>query len=235
MGPCAGRIGPENCTSGSSRWSNVLLGLQNQRVGNLGNSGMNIQNVARDLIRKLPPALCSQSEKQVAVKVSVSKSVCQLAQVNLPFLHPSSFWRSAYQSGHAWRQCVCQNEELIEQFWSQCGHHPALAEHKVKRIHNFRHRAIPVVLHGDGASVTQNIRSASKSCMFLSWRSLCTPTPQHFLITALWTTMKAQGRIGCSVKSIFRIVYLLSLKICWLKKEDFPIDIFQFYVFPLET
>ena len=167
---------------------------------------MNIQNVARDLIRKLPPALCSQSEKQVAVKVSVSKSVCQLAQVNLPFLHPSSFWRSAYQSGHVWRQCICQNEELIEQFWSQCGHHPALAEHKVKRIHNFRHRAIPVVLHGDGASVTQNIGSARKSCMFLSWRSLCTPTPQHFLITALWTTMKAQGRIGCSVKSIFRIV-----------------------------
>lgn len=175
-------------------------------LANLGNSGMNIQNVARDLIRKLPPALCSQSEKQVAVKVSVSKSVCRLAQVNLPFLHPSSFWRSAYQSGHVWRQCICQNEELIEQFWSQCGHHPALAEHKVKRIHNFRRRAIPVVLHGDGASVTQNIGSASKSCMFLSWRSLCTPTPQHFLITALWTTMKAQGRIGCSVKSIFRIV-----------------------------
>lgn len=173
---------------------------------NLGSGGLNTQNVARDLFKKLPPALCSQSEKQVAVKVSVSKCVCRLAQVSIPFLHPSSFWRSAYQFGHLWRQCICQNEKLIEQFWSQCGHHPALANHKVKRIHNYRRRAIPVVLHGDGAAVTQNIGSSSKSCMFLSWRSLCTQTPQHFLITALWSFMKAQGRIGCSVKSIFRIV-----------------------------
>lgn len=173
---------------------------------NLGSGGLNTQNVARDLFKKLPPALCSQSEKQVAVKVSVSKCVCRLAQVSIPFLHPSSFWRSAYQFGHIWRQCICQKEELIEQFWSQCGHHPALANHKVKRIYNYRRRASPVVLHGDGAAVTQNIGSSSKSCMFLSWRSLCTQTPQHFLITALWSFMKAQGRIGCSVKSIFRIV-----------------------------
>ncbi len=90
---------------------------------------------------------------------------------------------------------------MIEQFWS-----PALAQHKVKGIENYRRRAIPVVLHGDGASVTQVIGSASKSCLFLSWRSLCSQAPRHFLITALWTTMKAQGRIGCSVKSILRIV-----------------------------
>ena len=175
-------------------------------LASLGNSGLSAQNVSRDLIRKLPPALCSLSDNTVAVKVAVSKGVCRLARVNIPFLHPSSLRRSAFQSSHVWRQCICENEDMIEQFWSQCGHHPALAQHKVKGIENYRRRAIPVVLHGDGASVTQVIGSASKSCLFLSWRSLSSQTPRHFLITTLWTTMKAQGRIGCSVKSILRIV-----------------------------
>ena len=122
MGPCASCTGPENCTSSSSRcrtFSSDFKINEWEILANLGSSGLNIQNVARDLIKKLLPALCSQSEKQVAVKVSVSKCVCRLAQVSIPFLHPSSFWRSAYQSGHLWRQCICQNEELIEQFWSQ--------------------------------------------------------------------------------------------------------------------
>ena len=174
-------------------------------LSKLGSGGHKKQNIARDLGKKLPPALCQISDHRIPVKVAVSKGISRVAQVSIPFILPGEIWKSAWAHRHVWRQHICNCEDSIVEFWSQCGNHPALQRHPCKSIPRYDRRAIPVVLHGDGASVTQQLGSAAKSCLFVSWRSLLVPE-HHFLTTALWTTMKADSMVGSTVKSLYRFV-----------------------------
>ena len=98
-------------------------------LSKLGSGGHKKQSIARDLGKKLPPALCQISDHRIPVKVAVSKGISRVAQVSIPFILPGEIWKSAWAHRHVWRQHICNCEDSIVEFWSQCGNHPALQRH----------------------------------------------------------------------------------------------------------
>ena len=75
-----------------------------------------------------------------------------------------------------------------------------------KKFRNFATRAVPCVLHGDGAAVTQNIGSSSKSCLFLSYKMLCTDQADHMLICGLWNQLCSDSKNFRTISTIWTLV-----------------------------
>ena len=79
--------------------------------------------------------------------------------------------------------------------------------HPVKRlIQDFATRAVPCVLHGDGAAVTQNIGSSSKSCLFISYKMLCADQADHMLICSLWNQLQSDSKNFRTISTIWTLV-----------------------------
>ena len=74
------------------------------------------------------------------------------------------------------------------------------------QMEHFERRAVPLILHGDGAAVTQQIGAGTKSCLFLSFRSLVGEVGQHFLMASCWTHIAVKGSTMHTSKSIFSIL-----------------------------
>ena len=99
----------------------------------------------------------------------------------------------------------------LEKFWKEVGDHPALLNHPVKQTQCQR-RAVPLCIHGYGAAVTQNIGSASKSCLFISFRSLVATTPKHVMMAAVWTHAAANTSCMNTTKCIWNLLSTSFLK-----------------------
>ena len=132
--------------------------------------------------------LAQVSQHAVPLQISMGKGVAtRTAYFRLPMLLPEMIWHRLWNSSY-FKTYILEDANMLPRFWASCGQHPGLLKHPVKRIPNYQHRAVPVVLHGDGAAVTLQLGSNSKSCLFLSFRSLTASTPKHFLMAAVWTS-----------------------------------------------
>ena len=141
---------------------------------------------------------CTASEVTpclVPLKASPSKgSSGRVARMRVPLLLPYQLCKCIWTSGH-FKKFILQSSMALEKFWKEVGDHPALLNHPVKQTPQFQRRAVPLCIHVYGAVVTQNIGSASKSCLFISFRSLVATTPKHFVMAAVWT--HAAANISC--------------------------------------
>ena len=82
-------------------------------------------------------------------------------------LLPANMWQCFWDKG-LFPKYILHDAKEISTFWSQC------------RIAGYHSRCIPLVLHGDGAAVTQQLGSGSKSCLFVSFRSLLANQSTYF-------------------------------------------------------
>lgn len=172
-------------------------------LGRMGSSGHNKNLIYRDLRRKLPPAALDLTQQAVPVKCSPSRGIIQhCAFQRLPLISPSHVFQKIWNLGK-FDKCFLQDLSSLERFWNDVGEHPALLHHPIKKLANYKRRAIPLALHGDGAPVTQQIGSGSKSCLFISMRSLVAPSHQHFLLAAVWTHMITKGASMNTVNSVW--------------------------------
>ena len=92
-------------------------------------------------------------------------------QLPITLLPPDVTWMRLWKTD-AWKRCILEDPSLAPKFWSEVGQHPALLHHPARSVQRYQERAMPLILHGDGASVTQQIGSGSKSCLFVSFKSL---------------------------------------------------------------
>ena len=119
---------------------------------------------------------------------------------------PGDLWQALWDA-ELFSHFIVEDQQEIRKFWKQCGNHPGLHNHPVKRIPNYQQYAVPILLHGDGAPVAQQIGSASKSCLFLSWRSLVSGSSStHFLMTAVWASACSKAFGAYTSKAIFSIL-----------------------------
>ena len=125
--------------------------------------------------------------------------------MRVPVLLPEDLWKSLWTSGK-FENFVVKSTQVLERFWDEVGNHPALLHHPVKAMQGYKRRAVPLCIHGDGASVTQSIGSASKSCLFVSFRSLTALTPKHFVMCAVWSHVAAKAPSMNTSKSVFSIL-----------------------------
>lgn len=159
-------------------------------------------------MRKLPTCIFPVSQHPMPIRLSQHKTLkMSTARLHVPLILPEVLWKGLFSSENI-RQFVVASDNALETFWKDVGDtHPALVHHPVKRYAGYRRKAVPLVLHGDGAAITQQIGSNSKSCLFLSFRALTAEnTQKHFLMSALWTSAIAKGKACNTVSTLFRIV-----------------------------
>lgn len=175
-------------------------------LAQLGAHGTLKNNIHRDLMRKLPKATLPLTQTIVPVKCSPCKgSVVHCAFQRAPLLLPCDLWKDIWDTGN-FKRFILEDASMLEGFWKEVGDHPALQHHPVKQVRNYQRRAIPLALHGDGAAVTQSIGSGSKSCLFLSFRSLMTRSNKHFLMAAIWSHITVKKNIMNTANSIFSAI-----------------------------
>ena len=175
-------------------------------LSQLGSCGEHINNIHRDLVRWVPQAMFEVCQCAVPLQISATKGLpVQTAFRRLPMIMPRTLWYALWQSAH-FKNCILNDAEALPGFWTACGQHPGLHNHPVKTVPNYQKRAVPLVLHGDGAAVTMQIGSNSKSCLFLSFRSLVARQQRHFFMAAIWTLSCVKGQSFNTAKSVFRII-----------------------------
>ena len=93
--------------------------------------------------------------------------------------------------------------------------HPALRNHPIRNVNGYQRRAVPLLLHGDGAAVTQSIGSGTKSCLFLSWKSTVAKTKDtkdsHILIGSIWTHICVSTAHFNTCNAFWRVVVKVSI------------------------
>ena len=146
--------------------------------------------------------------RSVPLKTASAKGcVGQTATMRFPLLLPQDLWIAIWNSSsfskHILRDLDVQH---LVRFWREVGDHPALKFHPIKQMENFERRTVPLILHGDGAAVTQQIGAGTKSCLFLSCRSWVGHVNQHFLMASCWTHITAKGPTMHTSKSIVSIL-----------------------------
>lgn len=73
--------------------------------------------------------------------------------MRISFILPSDIWEGLFRNGSV-AFFVDKIDDLVS-FWRDVGEtHAGLQRHPVKEVDNYWKRAVPVVLHGDGAPVT---------------------------------------------------------------------------------
>ena len=138
---------------------------------------------------------------------SVKGCVGQTATMRFPLLLPQDLWIALWNSSSFSKYILRDLDvEHLVRFWHEVGNHPAVKFHPIKQMENFERRAVPLILHGDGAAVTQQIGAGTKSCLFLSFRSMVGQVNQHFLMASCWTHIAAKGSTMHTSKSIFSIL-----------------------------
>ena len=129
--------------------------------------------------------------------------------VNVPVLLPHEAFQKVWDSG-SFQRTICAGPHVLESFWKEISDHPAVRNHPVRNIDGFERRAVPLLLHGDGAAVTQQIGSGSKSCLFLSWKSMVGNSKDtkdaHILIGAIWSHLCVSTSHFDTSKSFWKVV-----------------------------
>ena len=138
---------------------------------------------------------------------SVKGLVGQTASMRFPLLLPQDLWNALWNTS-SFSKYILRDLDVqhLVRFWREVGNHPALKFHPIKQMEHFERRAVPLILHGDGAAVTQQIGAGTKSCLFLSFRSLVGEVGQHFLMASCWTHIAVKGSTMHTSKSIFSIL-----------------------------
>lgn len=204
------------------------------RLAELGGHGSSPANVARDLLRKLPKPIfqvhsfqlwfhfhfgfqihyllllhffLEASPEMLPLRLGPAKgSVGRVCPTRVSVLLPEDAWRSIWQHGKV-SEFLLKDANSLPEFWRQVQHHPSLQQHPVRNIVGYEGRAVPVLLHGDGAAVTQLIGANTKSCLFISFRSLVAGRPHpHILLAAVWCHACNKGRMMNTARRLYQII-----------------------------
>ena len=73
--------------------------------------------------------------------------------------YPSTFQKHFTPGGH----------EQVSKFWSKFAQHPSMEGHEIFALKNYKHRALPLNLHGDGVPITGKGKVWVKMMLTLSW------------------------------------------------------------------
>ena len=172
------------------------------------------RNIKRDLLSKLPPPSFSTTWAKLPVKAAFKKEIAITQIVNVPVLLPHEAFQKVWESG-SFQRTMCAGPHVLESFWEGISDHPAVRFHPVRKIDGFERRAVPLLLHGDGAAVTQQIGSGSKSCLFLSWKSMVGNSKDtkdaHILIGAIWSHLCVSTSHVNTSKSFWKVVEKVSI------------------------
>ncbi len=117
-------------------------------LANLGTGGQYSNNMSKELINRIPSKICQPMHHDSS---------------NIDVLLPHELFSTIYNSyPNAFMRKICPNADVLEHFWNEMESNPQFINHPVKKIPNYKRRAIPVSIHGDGVPVV---------CVGKAWRT----------------------------------------------------------------
>ena len=130
----------------------------------LGSDGVHPNNMHAELLRMFEPQ--SSVPKPLVVHLDF-KGQHALQSLMLPHelfsalyhYYPSTFQKHFMPGGH----------EQVSKCWSKFAQHPSMEGHEIFALKNYKHRALPLNLHGDGVPITGKGKVWVKMMLTLSW------------------------------------------------------------------
>jgi hypothetical protein len=123
-------------------------------LASIGNYGLNDKQ-HRDLMQKFAGRLLTPQARSIMIPYIDPKGDSNFAlQTEIPILLPSDWLRTLLTNPDlSFEKEACFGvSDLFEKFWSRCNlADPKLAGHHILRTPNFKHKAIPLLIHADAA------------------------------------------------------------------------------------
>ena len=139
------------------------------RLARLGSSGQQTQHAHSELLRSLKePYYASPHTFPMPMQLKPNVVVRDSdQQMFLPHEVFASLWDNYPES---FKSKLCPSDDILNEFWSSMETSPQLRAHPMVHTKpNFKRRAIPYGLHGDGVPVVGVGKSWNQSADFFSW------------------------------------------------------------------
>ena len=191
-------------------------------LAGLGASGLYPRNMHEELTKKLVvPKL--QAPVKTIVPVAHTKSPAGYQMQEHSVFYPHEMFASVYKDyPTAWRRRIMPSTAKLNEFWNLMEGNPVLADHPVKSVENYKTRAIPIMLHGDGVPTVGVGKAWSKSLEILSWTSVFgegTTTEFTFYICSMFKELESKHIGGNTWRTIWRRIHW---SLYWLWKGVWP-------------
>lgn len=167
------------------RGESIDMGSLNN-LASLGNHGRNPNNCHRDLVSQLHGANISQPTTANMVE-GCGETI----------FYPHAVFSDIYNNYNtAFSEKVCPDRDTLESFWCDMEESPQLRNHPVRSVPNWRRRAIPLSLHGDGVPITGVGKSWSQRTDIFSWCSLFGTGLTRTFNYYIWGVFKQSSAAG---------------------------------------
>ena len=161
-----------------------------EALARLGNSGELKGNMNRDMMELTGLQAIRPSTTRLPVKKAGTPwgTYCEIS-----ILWPHSLFATIFNSFQgAWCERICPSKDELEKFWDSQANHPNLKDHPMTKRANWKRRAVPIAIHGDGVPVTGCGKSWCKSMLVLSWCSMVghgSTLEMNFLMVCMMTAL----------------------------------------------
>jgi len=124
------------------------------KLAAIGAGGRCSHNALRDLSRTVqtPPLQDALIRFEVPLRSQFCRFVVEQREQYVALPHVS-FAVLYKEYRHAWQNVFLGEPGKLEKFWEDMSSHPGLQSHPVKLLSDWRRRAIPLSIHGDGTPV----------------------------------------------------------------------------------
>ena len=142
-------------------------------LSKLGTTGSYSNNVHRDLFGcKLTQSDLPTNIVSIPMKLQITKPPVNCVQTLLLPHRLFAHWYNHHPG--VFQKRICPSPQALESFWiaTEAAGHPALVGHDMCARANWRQRAVPIKLHGDGVPITGAGKAWSKSVDVYSWNSI---------------------------------------------------------------
>ena len=143
------------------------------KLAAIGSNGRYSQHCHKDLITLLSSETSLKPGKvETPVRMLTGKPA---TMANVPVFDPHATMATLYEHHRSvFNERILPDVSELERFWTSMSDHPQLVNHPVKERRDWKRRAIPVCIHGDGVPLTGLGKSWSKFMdvcfdFFYSW------------------------------------------------------------------
>ena len=138
---------------------------------NLGGGGIYSNNMHAQLLRKLSP---TRMPPLGAMELPIrANSVAGFQLKPTKVLHPHQLSKAIRDNyPRAFVKRLCPGTAALQKFWDIQDGNPQFANHPMKQVADWKTKAIPITLHGDGLPVVGVGKPSTKSLELLSLCSL---------------------------------------------------------------
>ena len=152
-------------------------GLVNQhvkRLSHIGDDGTHPQNASRDLTKMVHTSALGGSVSSFATWTRLNNATNTVFQIIQHMILPHLLFAQVYHSNKCAfiDRILGGSVERVQEFWRAMRGNPTFEQHPLKSRDDFSTRAIPILLHGDGAPVTGVGKIWGRSAVIMSWCSM---------------------------------------------------------------